>query len=300
MRKDSSVRIPRTIALLGFLLAPGCGGGDSGGTDAGGGAIALTGVLVEGAQTPGTEMSMHATRAAGDPLVGYQLYCVTFADPPTAGTATADQNGQVVLEIAAQGIPFGCFILDAAGDPAATLIFMSGGQESQTITLTEDTNLGQIDVDLDHGVAEGDLGSADSLTGSEDLTCPLGTWFASVTREDCEGTTVRVWIARETNGQYTVSYTIGPIWMSDVQACVDHSETGLPVTESDGTLSFSSQHDAVGCPSRLMTLAMTPNGACTETAVHMSYGPCLSCDEGQCGCEEGTLTCTADYTLTRD
>ncbi|MCK9463945.1 MAG: hypothetical protein M0R80_30375 [Proteobacteria bacterium] len=287
-----------TIALC-LTLALGCG---DDGSSANGEGIELTARLVEGAQTPGEEAAKSWTPLLdlGDPLVGYQLYCVTFADPPAAGTGTADGDGQVVMTLDADGIPFGCFVLDTAGDPVATLIFMGGGAESQTITLTEDTDFGDIDVDLANGVAEGDVGSDSSLTDSSGLTCPLGTWFTEVEREDCEGTTARVWIAQEAAGQYVASYTIGPIWMSDAGACVDRSEAGLPLAESGDTLTLEIQHDPVGCPSRMMTISMTPNAGCTEVAAHGSFGPCLSCEEGQCGCDEGTLICTQDFVLARD
>jgi len=293
--------IRATIALCLVISAFGCGDDGSNG-NVEGGEIVLSARLVEGAQTPAAKVARlgYGFRAAGDPFAGYQLYCITFADPPAAGTGTAGADGQVVVNLAAQGIPFGCFVLDTEGDPAATVIFMSGGEESQTITLTRDTDFGNIDIDLANGVAEGDVGSGGSLGGSGGLACPLGTWFLEIDREDCEGTTVRIWIAQESDGQYVASYVIGPIWMSNAGACVDRSEAGLPMTESDGTLTLEIQHDPVGCPSTMMAISLTPNSDCTEVAAHSSYGPCLSCDEGQCGCEEGTLTCTRDFVMTRD
>ena len=264
--------------------------------------IRLSGKLVAGIQTSSNRKSLVRMDVsdAGTPLAGYQLYCVTFADPPAAGTGVADAQGQVAIDLEAQGVAFGCFVLDTDGNGVATLFFTSDSQQGQTITLTGDTELGSITVDLDNGVAETFVTTTGSLSGSEDLPCPLGEWVASVSREgECGDVTSVVWFAKTPAGEYTASFTVGPLYESKVEMCLDNSKAGLAVTEQDGTLSFAFHHDPESCPSRMATILATPNEACTGLDVVYSYGPCASCEQNSCGCEDGTEVCQQQFTLVR-
>ncbi|HOC99968.1 MAG TPA: hypothetical protein PKH54_08480 [Myxococcota bacterium] len=285
-----------------FLLA-GCsdagGSGDDVTDDSSvGSAIVVSGRLVQGDQFAASRPRSLAKRLSGDPLAGYQLYCVTFATPPTAAAGIADADGQVSIQIDAAGIPLGCFVLDTGGIAVATLIFDDGGQTGQTVTLALGTDMGEITVDLDNGVALAPIDG--DIADSAGMPCPLGTWKAAVPREDCTGTTARFTISQEPDGGYLVSFILGPVWESGPDACVDICRSGIPATVNDGTWTIEFPHDPLGCPSRMMTVAMTPNQACTEIAVESTYGPCESCSAGECGCESGTQTCTGTFTAARD
>jgi hypothetical protein len=305
------MRVVLPALVLAFLAA--CGGtsaaADSGG-DPGGDAgnvatLTLSGTLVAGSQASTTVRSLPAAKAsalqAGDPLAGYRLYCVTFAVPPLAAAATADADGKVALELDAAGVPFGCFVLDTAGDGVATLMFTKGAEEGQTLTLSGDADLGGITVDLDHQVAHADVASTGALTASGGLPCPLGTWVVTVPRGDCTGTaTATIWFVRTETGALRASFTLGPVQLSGTDGlCGDVSQADLAVTEGDLSLTFAFPHDPVGCPSRMDTVVLTPNADCTQMAAVSSFGPCLACGDGQCGCQEGTLDCTLDFTVSR-
>lgn len=316
----SLLRVPVPVLALVPLLSLACDEGESddadpgGTTDAAVAAITLSGTLVAGAQ-PTTlaprilpsslpafaPASLPAALESGDPLAGYQLYCVTFATPPGAASGTADESGAVSLEIDAAGVPFGCFVLDADGEGVAALLFSSGTEQGQTITLTGDADLGTITVDLGNGVAMTEIGNAGTLTGSDDLPCPLGAWVIDVPREDCIGmASVTTWIVKTETGDYRVSFTIGPIRLPGTEGvCGYRSEADLPATWDDGTLTFSILNDP-NCAVVLDTLVMTPNAACTEIAIESTVGPCAACNEGGCGCGEGELLCKKNFTAFRE
>src|SRR5256885_1922862 len=78
----------------------------------------ITGTLVSGAETP--------RRTGLTALAGYKLDCLTFAQPPAAGTGTSDSAGNVSLQLTTNGAPWGCFIQDASGNQVAAVIFKSG------------------------------------------------------------------------------------------------------------------------------------------------------------------------------
>lgn len=266
--------------------------------------ITLSGKLVAGDQgsapssAPGIPVS---APAPGAPLVGYQLYCVTFAEPPTAGKGTADEAGLVSLSLDALGVAFGCFVLDTLGKGVATLLFSSGTELGQTVTLTGDTELGSITVDLNNGVAKTTVDSSEALTGSTGLTCPLGGWVATVPKTGkCGDTHGTVWFAKTPEETYTASFTAGPLYQSDIDECIYNSKSDLPAIVEGNTFSFQYQHDPFHCPSRMATLASTPNEACTELVIKHTYGPCASCEQDQCGCEEGSLVCEQQFTAVRE
>jgi hypothetical protein len=282
------------LCVLSLALVLGCqdetppqhGDSDTGGT------IALSGTLIAGSQAPYSlsAVSPLPPPADGDPLMGYQLYCVTFADPPTAAAKSADETGLVTMELAAVGVAFGCFVLDDQAVPVAVLVFMDGLTRGQTITLTDDADLGTITVDLGEGVAQSGIPIGGALTGGGDVPCPLGEWLASSPPKDgCEDDLLTTfWIAQDTAGQYLMSFRTGPMRLGGGSECTDRVETDVPVNWSDGILSFTIPGDP-SCPSKTIVATMTPNENCTELQVDMHYGNCASCDQG-CECD-GTLDC---------
>lgn len=288
------MRLRLVVFAAGSLLLLGCGGGSDDDADGGAGAtMTLTGTLVVGDQAPYPTSSLPPgpPPAPGDPLAGYQLYCVTFADPPTAGAGTAGATGLVTLELAAVGVAFGCFVLDDQGAPAASLVFMDGLERGQTITLTGDTDLGTVTVDLGGGVALSALPTGGDLTGGDEAPCPLGEWTStSPPKDGCPGDLVTTfWIAQRTDGQYLMSFRIGPMRVGGAAECTDRVETDVPVTVTDDVVSFTIPGDP-SCPSKTIVATMTPNGACTELQAAMHYANCASCDNGGCQCD-GTLDC---------
>jgi hypothetical protein len=273
--------------------------------DATGHTISLSGKLVARAQASPTKSPLFSSpprltvAEPGQPLANYQLYCVTFANPPSAATGTADATGLVAINLNALGVAFGCFVLDPEGDGVATLIFTSASQRGQTITLAGDTDLGNIGVDLMNGVAEIDVTSTGTLTGSTGFPCPLGTWVTTVPRQDCTGSaSVTILFAKNPVGQYTASFTIGPIMLPDTLQCGYHSQMDLPATPIGSGLTFSFLHDYT-CPAVVMTVTAMPNSACTELTMEGAFGGCASCAPGQCGCGVGSQACSENYTVTR-
>jgi len=282
------------ISMLSLALVMGCDGGTKQEGDSGvGGSITLTGTLTAGTQTPYESSSLlpiPPPPAEGDPLAGYQLYCVTFADPPTAATGTADGSGRVTIDLAALGVAFGCFVLDDQDAAVASLVFMSGLERGQTITLAGDTDLGTVTVDLDDGIALSAVPAGGDLTGGGDVACPLGEWIAtSPPKDGCPTDLITTfWVAQTTEGQYLMSFRSGPMRVGGAPECTDRVMTDVPVTVNEGVLSFTIPGDP-SCPSTTIVATMTPNAGCTELAAEMHYGNCASCDQGcECG---GTLDC---------
>jgi len=96
------------ICALCLAFTMGCGTAEVASLDGGTGAgITISGKLVVGAQPvvppppipPYSPPPPPPAPAPGDPLVGYQPNCVTFATPPTATSATADAEGHVTLDL---------------------------------------------------------------------------------------------------------------------------------------------------------------------------------------------------------
>ncbi len=281
------------IFLFGLALVTGCAGGTGqqgdGGTDGG---ITLSGTLVAGSQAPyETSPPPPAPPPVdGDPLAGYQLYCVTFAAPPAAATGTADATGLVTLDLAAVGVAFGCFVLDDQAAAVAVLVFMDGLERGQTLTLTGDADLGTITVDLGDGVAQSAIPLGGALTGGGGAACPLGEWIVtSPPKDGCPGDLeTAFWIAQDTAGQYLMSFRSGPMRVGGAPECTDRVDIDVPVTWSEGVLSFTIPGDP-SCPSTTIVATMTPDAGCAELAVDMHYGNCASCDQG-CACG-GALDC---------
>ncbi len=132
------------VALSSVTLGVvGCGGSSGGSGGAAAKNITIAGTLDAGSVTSALTGGSSALSVSSPlALAGYKLYCVTFNTPPVSGTATADATGSVSLTLAAQGVPFGCFILDAQDKAVATLMFTSGSQNGQTLTSSADANLG--------------------------------------------------------------------------------------------------------------------------------------------------------------
>lgn len=321
MEHSRQLRAYLMCALVGLF---GCGGGDdASGNDVGAlpdaanhdVSVPQDGLAEDSASTPrilleaqlmapmGTTLKAHWAKVPeqGIPLEGYQLYCVTFATPPSAATGTADAGGQLKLWLEAENVPFGCFVLDAQGKAVASLVWVSGMAQGQTVTLTGDADVGTIWVDMGHGVALAELLTAGTLASTANLECPLGNWVVTTpSSQECGDATARFYFLKTPEGEYTASFTVGPLFESELMKCSDNSKAGLPVTLNEGAFSFSFQHDPNHCPSRMASVKATPTQECDGMEVEYSYGPCESCQEGECGCETGTQTCATTVTAYRE
>lgn len=114
-----------------------------------------------------------------------KVYCVSFAFPPKAGTGDVDASGNFSLNIDANGVSIGCFILNGT-DTLATVVFedtssknVDGNAKSDArLAFSGNTSMGTIKVDTATGKAKADVANFKSavkaFSGSGfDFT---GTW----------------------------------------------------------------------------------------------------------------------------
>lgn len=232
------------------------------------------------------------------PLTGYQLYCITFSNPPAASSGTADTSGNVAVTLNATNTPFGCFVLDSSGKGVGTLIFTNttNGQNSQTAVFSSNANLGTIMVDLTDGLALAELPSGGSLvaTTPSGTPCPVGTWIMGTPSTTCTSEHVDFWIAKSSSGQYLFSYTHYGCYGSD-------SQSNLPMTYSGGVIT-AAFNPSVGnssesyCSSQLMTITFTPDTACTTMSGSFVVSGVTQCGTHFGGC--GSMACPAVSGLT--
>jgi hypothetical protein len=153
-----------------------------------------TSVTVEGTLTSaGAVVSVGPhLRAAGVTaplaLTDLKIFCVTFEEPPAAGSSNVSADGSFSVTIAALGVPFGCFVIDStSGEQVATLVLrrnttsLSGSGSTDTTQITSDDggiDLGGVTLNLDEGIAVADAGNVDGAT-DDDIDNPFdptGTW----------------------------------------------------------------------------------------------------------------------------
>jgi hypothetical protein len=116
-----------------------------------------------------------------DDLSIYELYCVTFEEPPQAGSGTADITGNFSLTLEdIENVAFGCFVRQD-NLTVATMVFedineqgLDGENIRQgSISLMGNSDLGIIILDLDRGIALVNMDNINSVTddaGSWDFT----------------------------------------------------------------------------------------------------------------------------------
>ncbi|MBI2889432.1 MAG: hypothetical protein HYY13_01480 [Nitrospirae bacterium] len=164
--------------VLAVACMLGCTGSDAAKGE--GDELKLTGTLAEGVLSDGVRMGVRAGQsggvragqeegvrasglrragASGGSLSGYALYCVTFEETPRAGKGVTDASSRFVLSLAAAQVPFGCFVLDGAGERVADLIFKVGSAEALAggVSLDRDADLGTVIVDRAAYAAVADL-----------------------------------------------------------------------------------------------------------------------------------------------
>ena len=148
--------------------------------------VTLTGLLYQGtvynvAPTSFNVSNLSAqTATPTTPLSGYLLYCVTFAQPPTASSSGAsDSKGNVTLRLP-KNTPFGCFINDSSGNSFATLIFNSGTLVTQTVSFSGNADLGEITVDPANGLASVQLPAQGSPVVGISITGSSNTYGVGI------------------------------------------------------------------------------------------------------------------------
>lgn len=281
-------------AIAVFALSLACGKSNHDNTPSN---VTITGQLLSGTVTH--QASGVIESALSGPLAGYKLFCVTFGSPPVAGSGSADTSGNVSVTFAAQGVAFGCFVQDAGGNTVATLSFQAAATAGTALTLSGNTSLGNITVDLNSGLASANVSTGTVAATPPGSSCPLGTWIfqtgpiepacASVASQS----TARVWVAPTANGGCcTVSLIHGP--ESHGQGtCSYGSWSGLPGVYASGALTFGPFNGNSGssCPNPI-TIQMTPNADCTTATAALHFEGCGSCSAGPNYCSGGgSSTC---------
>ena len=295
-----------------------CGGGGGGGTPPAA-KTTIAGKLVTGSVGPVGAMVVGKAAAAGEPLVGYQLYCVTFATSPLSASGTSGTDGSVTLTFDVESADLGCFILDATGNGVATLIFVNGAatEFGQTVKASGSVDFGTITVSLSSvpggtGAAQATVPSGVTIdtTTPTGASCPVGSWYATgighspncPTGKDTE---TAVWIVKQPDGTYAASFTSYNVGI--YEQCTIGSKTDIPLTLADNVATFTVPFDfenppycstADGHDSRIATVNVTVNADCTTGTLSGQVTNCGSCDPAPC-IDCGTLTCPITGTVTR-
>ena len=230
------------------------------------------------------------------PLTGDVLYCVAFSNTPTAAKSQpADASGNVSLSIAAQGIPFGCFVQDTSANIVGALIFLGSTGFSRSVQLSGSANLGTIMVDLNSGLAEADLPANGTLvtTTPSDAGCPVGTWKGSIWGSPCAAgdMTATVLVAKSLSGNFIISMTAGPGCGqgNGCTMCGDQSFMNITgATYQNGVLTLSVPVSSQSCGG---VLTLTPDSTCHTAAISLSSTGCSSCTSHTECCSPSTNIC---------
>ncbi|MBN1283416.1 MAG: hypothetical protein JXA24_06570 [Proteobacteria bacterium] len=295
----------RFVSIIAIIfvaaLSGGCGGGGEG--PAPGDTTTISGTLVEGAVDPvgSASAKVAQAKAAGDPLVGYQLYCVTFSTPPLGAAGTSGADGSVTLTIDAASATFGCFILDPAGASVATLIFVNDDASSfgQTVTASGTVGLGQINVQLDTGAARVTVPSGVTISPTPaSAECPEGTWLTDEFAQapSCpigQKTKSTVWMVKKPDGKYEASFTTYNVGI--YETCSIGSKSGMAVETAGNVASFSFpfsfESDDPCYDEKIATLIVTTNEECTQGEASIAVDNCGSCDPDTICNDCGSETC---------
>jgi hypothetical protein len=147
--------------------------------------VLLSGTLAQAGSTLVPPPQLMRYRALGvRPLAlsDLSLFCVTFAEPPTSGSAQIAADGSFALRIAAIGVPFGCFVVEeTTGEQVATLVFRGQDGDSTQVQTDDGTLvLGTVTLDLGKGEAVVDASRVQGATVCEEgVTNPVdftGLW----------------------------------------------------------------------------------------------------------------------------
>jgi hypothetical protein len=111
------------------VLLAGCSSSGGGDDDSSDNDVTFSGTIDTGATAVARSIGRQAALST-DPT-DYQLFCVTFTDPPRSGTADFDASGNFTITIeGAAGLPIGCFINEKASGTTVTSITFEVGDDS--------------------------------------------------------------------------------------------------------------------------------------------------------------------------
>lgn len=188
------------VGLMSAVLAvAGCGKKKSSVSDGlgEGASITISGQLaLENSSTAAALNFADLNVASNLDVDALKVYCVSFAFPPKAGTGEVDGSGNFSLNIEANGVSIGCFILNGT-DTVATMVFedtdsknVDGDAKSDArLAFSGNTSMGTIKVDTATGKAKANVANFKSavkaFSGSGfDFT---GTWKLKATDNLPEG-----------------------------------------------------------------------------------------------------------------
>lgn len=158
--------------LLLVSLAGACGKKDDNEATSIPATINLTGTMKLGVTAlDGVVMSLSGANA---PVAGDVVFCVTFAETPTAGKGALASDGKFALTMPG-GVALGCFLNSAAGATKATFVFpvvsALGSDGATSIALGADVNFGELIIGADGKVpvtaASIEKSTATSVVGSK-------------------------------------------------------------------------------------------------------------------------------------
>ncbi len=135
--------------ILGMGLMTGCtkASEDASGT------VQMAGKLDIQSASQSKALSMAVSAQA---VSNYEVYCVTFTQPPIAGQSAVDAEGNFALSMPAS-TPFGCFVNDLDSKKSVATLTVSGsdtgfGSTATTnLNLIGNVNLGELHLDLEKG-----------------------------------------------------------------------------------------------------------------------------------------------------
>ena len=213
-------------------------------------------------------------------LTTLSIYCVTFALPPSAGTASIGATGAFSVNLAnASGAPFGCFIVKTATNAqVATLVFkdstktnMDGGAKTDSkIALSGNANFGTISLDVDSGLATADVANVAAQVTAPAVVAdhfdPTGTWkftdvdftlptgyvkLCSGHSRDCQGPANgdTIFLNRLAGKDFTPDATCASAVAADSAITTCNGTTGTGAKYAAGI--WQSQAAFTGCGSKL-------------------------------------------------
>jgi hypothetical protein len=115
-------------------------------------------VLVEGSlsTSTGSSKAINMASVSASAISIYEVYCVTFTQPPQSAVSALDKSGHFALAMPAN-TAFGCFVNDAETKTPVATVSVSGddkglGSDATTnLNITGNVNLGPLHLDLDKG-----------------------------------------------------------------------------------------------------------------------------------------------------
>jgi len=199
------MKLLRTLLAAGvaFALLPGCSSDSSSSGDSSNeSSVTLTGSMSQQDRASQQQNSQSTARIALATTIvysDYKLYCVTFTDPPNAGTGIFDATGNFSVTIDnAAGLAVGCFIQKVADNSTVATVTFDTGTASglsdggdASVALSGGAFTVNIAFDPETGSATADVSAlsssfVDTSTTAFEVNNLGGTWDLSCPPEDLE------------------------------------------------------------------------------------------------------------------